>query len=86
MTFKEEMANKTKLNLVITISGKVPIHQVASDLRAAGLQVDQVLDAVGSVTGSAHSDTVARLRSVPGVANVSPDHPVDIGPPGAAIS
>ena len=80
------MANAKRQNLVVTISGERPIHQVANDLRAAGLEVDQVLESVGSVTGSAHSGTVERLRSVPGVADVSPDHQIDIGPPGAAIS
>ena len=80
------MANGKKQNLVVTISGERPIHQVANDLKAAGLEVDQVLESVGSVTGSAHSGTVDRLRSVPGVADVSPDHQIDIGPPGTAIS
>ena len=80
------MANKAKQPLVITISGDRPIHEVADDLRAAGLDVDQVLEAIGSVTGSAHSKNVARLRKIRGVADVSPDHPVDIGPPDAPIS
>jgi len=38
------------------------------------------------VTGSAHPDTSKRLKRIPGVADVSPDHPVDIGPPGAPVS
>ena len=80
------MANRKKQRLVITISGERPIHDVANDLRTAGLEVDQVLESAGSVTGSAHPDTAERLRSIPGVADVSPDHPIDIGPPGAPIS
>ena len=82
----EEMAGKKKQPLVITMSGERPIDEVVNDLRAAGLEVDQVLETVGSVTGSAHPATTERLRSIPGVADVSPDHPVDIGPPGAPIS
>jgi hypothetical protein len=72
--------------VVVTLTGDRPIHEVADDLRAAGLSVDQVLTPTGIVTGSAHPDVTERLRKVPGVADVSPDHPVDIGPPGAAIS
>lgn len=80
------MAKDAKRRLVITLSGDRPIHEVAADLRAAGLDVDHVLEAIGSVTGSSHPKNVGRLRRVRGVADVSPDHPVDIGPPGAPIS
>jgi hypothetical protein len=80
------MAGKKYQRLVITISKERPIHEVAHDLRKAGLQVDQVLENIGSVTGSAETGTVERLRSIPGVADVSPDHPVNIGPPGAPVS
>ena len=80
------MAKDAKQRLVITVSGDRPIHEVAADLRAAGLQVDQVLGAIGSVTGSTHPKNVKRLRRVRGVADVSSDHPVDIGPPGSPVS
>ena len=80
------MENDTKQSLVITLSGDRPIHEVADDLRAAGLDVDQVLEFIGSVTGSADAPTAERLRAIRGVADVSEDHPVDIGPPGAPVS
>jgi hypothetical protein len=80
------MTKNAKQRLVITLSGDRPIHEVAADLRAAGLEVDHVLEAIGSVTGSSHPKNVKRLRRIRGVADVSPDHPVDIGPPGAPIS
>jgi hypothetical protein len=72
--------------VVITLSGDRAAHEVTADLRSAGLHVDHVLDVIGSVTGSSHPKGIARLRRVRGVADVSPDHPVDIGPPGAPIS
>ncbi len=77
------MAKDAKKPLVITVSGDRAIHDVADDLRAAGLRVDQVLEAIGTVTGSADPKHVERLRKIKGVADVSPDHSVDIGPPGA---
>jgi hypothetical protein len=80
------MAKKGKQPLVVTVSGNRQIHEVAHDLKAAGFEVDQVLDAIGVVTGSAPAKSVARLRNIKGVTDVSSDHDVDIGPPGAPIS
>jgi hypothetical protein len=80
------MTKNAKQRVVITLSGDRPIHEVAADLRAAGLEVDHVLEAIGSVTGSSDLKNVKRLRRIRGVSDVSPDHPVDIGPPGAPIS
>lgn len=77
----------TKARMVITLSGDRPIREVAADLRAAGLDVDHVLEAIGSVTGSSPSHNMKRLRGIRGVADVSPEHPpFDIGPPGAPVS
>jgi hypothetical protein len=80
------MTKKQKQAFVVTVSGDRPIHEVARDLKVRGFQVDQVLDAIGVVTGSAASTNVAKLRKVPGVADVSSDHAVNIGPPGAPVS
>jgi hypothetical protein len=80
------MKKTPRKDLVVTVSGDRRIHEVARDLKATGFQVNQVLDAIGVVTGSAPSSHIAKLRKVPGVQDVSADHPVDIGPPGAPIS
>ena len=80
------MPNQAKQSLVITTSGDRPIDEVAGDLKAAGFDVDQVLEQIGSITGSAHPDSLEHLRGVAGVSDVSPDYPNDIGPPGASIS
>lgn len=80
------MTDNAKQSMIITLSGDRPIDKVADDLRAAGLNVEQVLEFTGTVTGSAHPQIAEQLRSIPGVADVSADHPVDIGPPGTSIS
>jgi hypothetical protein len=72
--------------MVVTISGERPIHEVANDLKAKGFEVGQVLDSIGSVTGYAHPRTKKQLKGIRGVADVSEDQPVDIGPPGAPVS
>ena len=74
----------TRRRMIGTLSGDRPGHEVASDLRKAGLDVEQVLDAIGSVTGASASRNMLRLRAVRGVADVSREHPpFNIGPPDA---
>jgi hypothetical protein len=73
-------------SLVITTTGTRPIERVAQDLRAAGFEVQQVLEFVGSITGSGPASKADEFRRIAGVADVSVDQPVDIGPPGTAIS
>jgi hypothetical protein len=80
------MAKREKRSLVVTLSGERAIHEVTRDLKAAGFEVGQVLDSVGVVTGTAHPTHLAKLKRVKGVADVSADHPVDIGPPDADVS
>src|SRR6516225_8767113 len=80
------MAKAAKQSLIVTVSKNHNINNVARDLKAAGLEVEEKLDAVGIVTGKAHAKSVGRLRKVRGVVDVSPDHEVNIGPPDAPIS
>ena len=86
MAKKENPAKDAKQPLIVTLTGDRPIDEVTDDLKAAGLTVEQVLTSTGIVTGSAPPEAATRLRKVRGVADVSPDHPVDIGPPGTSIS
>ncbi len=75
-----------KKSLVITTSGNRSVHEVARDLKDAGFDVEDVLDAINVVTGKASDDQKDKLRSVSDVVDVSDDTPVDIGPPDAKIS
>lgn len=75
-----------KKNWVVTTSGERPLGDVEKNLAEAGFAVDQVLDAIGSITGSADDDVAERLRSVPGVSDVEPESPIDIGPPDAPVT
>ncbi len=66
-----------------TCSGERDLAQVAEDLSARGLRLDQTLSEIGVIVGDAPDEVVEDLRSVPGVSDVSPDQPIDIGPPDA---
>jgi hypothetical protein len=66
---------------IITVSTARPISEIAADLTAAGLQLDDTLDQVGVIVGTAPADRTDRFRAIPGVVDVSPETQVDIGPP-----
>ena len=66
---------------IITTSGERPAKDVAKDLKAKGFTVDQVMDEIGTITGAADDAVAAKLRGIDGVTDVSPDSPIDIGPP-----
>jgi hypothetical protein len=81
------MAKATRRRpIIVTLSGDRSIREVARDLEAAGMRVEQILDATNIVTGSADEKSVARVKRVRGVEDVSADHPIDIGPPDADVS
>ena len=67
---------------IITATGDRPVAEVVTDLRKAGLVVGNLLAEIGVVTGRCTPAQAAALRKVAGVADVSPDAPIDIGPPG----
>ena len=79
------MAKTAKQSLIVTVSKDPNLNNVARDLKAAGLEFEQTLGAIGIVTGRADAKSIARLRKVRGVVDVSPDYKVDIRPPDAPI-
>ncbi|WP_210517950.1 hypothetical protein [Hymenobacter terricola] len=66
---------------VITTSGKHSLHDVQQQLSAMGFSVEQVLTEIGSITGAAPDEVAQRAKALPGVADVSPDTDINLGPP-----
>ena len=66
---------------VVTTSGDRSIAEIAKDLSAAGFTIDQTLQEIGVITGKSDPKTVGKARAIRGVSDISPDQPVDIGPP-----
>ena len=58
-----------------------PLNEVARKLTEAGFVVDGVLTEIGCITGSADTAVAKRVRSIPGVTDVSEELAFDIGPP-----
>ena len=71
---------------VVTTSGDRPFGDVKKALTDAGFAVEQALDQIGVITGTADEDVAERVRAVPGVADVSPDTSINIGPPDAPVT
>ena len=74
-------AMKKKENWIVTASPDMPLDDFAKQLTKAGFTVRDVLKEVGSITGSAEKATLAKIRNIRGIADVSPDMPIDVGPP-----
>jgi hypothetical protein len=70
-------------NIVVTVSGD--IEQIAELLRAAGMTVEQVLGAVGIITGSVDSLQRDSLTAIPGVVAVEVEQRFQLPPPDAEI-
>jgi hypothetical protein len=61
------------------------VRGVAEQLKGAGMNVDEVLDAVGVITGSVPAGGRAALERLPGVAAVEAEQTYQIAPPDADI-
>ena len=66
---------------VVTTSPDHTFGEVARELERAGFAIEQQLDAVGVVIGAGDDAMAERMRGIKGVTDVSPDTPIDIGPP-----
>ncbi len=75
-----------KKRWVVTTSGDRSLSDIEKKLTESGFAVEQVLDEIGCIIGAASDDVVERLRSVPGVADVSLEPSVDIGPPDSPVT
>jgi len=72
---------------VVTTTGNRALPQIQREMTTAGFHVDQVLAEIGCLIGSATDDVAAKVRSIAGVADVSPEPPpIDIGPPDSSLS
>lgn len=74
-----------KITVTVDDAHARDVKGVADRLKGAGMNVDQVLDAMGNITGSVPADRRAGLQRLPGVAAVEGDQDFQIAPPDAEI-
>ena len=77
--------NRTHVTVSVDDAHLSQINQVAAHLRAAGMEVEQTLDAIGAISGHVGDDRLASLAQVPGVAAVEPERSFQLPPPDAKI-
>lgn len=77
----------SQINLSITVDDAhlKQILEVAQALKSAGMNVEQVMDAVGVITGSCDEQEVETLSQVEGVLNVEPQQDYQLAPPNADV-
>lgn len=61
------------------------IREVVEKCKAAGLQVEQTLEKIGTLTGSIHPDKIPALSKVTGVSSVERSQDYQIAPPESDI-
>jgi hypothetical protein len=71
---------------IVTTSGDRLLSDITKDLTKKGLTIVQVLDEIGCIIVDASDDSAEQLRTVPGIADVSPNAPIDIGPPDSDVT
>lgn len=70
------------LKVMVSVSDEsmAELRRVVAGLREAGMQVDQVLEPLGTVAGSIAPDAADRLMAVPGVESVEWQQELHIPP------
>lgn len=71
---------------IVTLAANESPAQMAERLRARGFVVDQVLEAVGVITGQAGASTVEHLKALPGLQSIEPDQPIQLPDHGAGLT
>ncbi len=74
-----------KLTVTVADDHLAQTPAVAEQLRAAGMRVDQVLDAVGVITGWVSAEHRPSIEAVPGVAAVEEETTFQLAPPDSEV-
>lgn len=71
------------LRWIVTLSDTSRLAQVKEGLRGCGFKIADVMDEIGVITGTADEQAAEKARRIAGVADVSPETQIDVGPPGS---
>jgi cation transporter-like permease len=71
--------------ITVTVAADADAEVVAQQLRAAGMTVEQVLGAIGVITGTIAAETRAALADLPGVLAIEPEQTFRLPPPDSEI-
>jgi hypothetical protein len=71
---------------IVTSAGDSPLNELKKQLIEKGFTVEQVMNEIGIITGTAEEDVVEKIKKVPGVADISPDTDINIGNPDSPVT
>ncbi|HLP92301.1 MAG TPA: ketohydroxyglutarate aldolase [Nostocaceae cyanobacterium] len=73
----------SNVNLTVAVEENYmsQILEVAENLRSTGMNVEQILDQIGVISGSCDSDKMQDITQVPGVSHVEIDREYQLPPP-----
>ncbi len=74
-----------RVTVTLTDAQAARVTEAADRLSAAGLEVEQVLDSLGMVTGTVAEDRRAGLEALDGVASVSVERTIQLPDPGSDL-
>lgn len=80
---KTKDRSNDRVQVLVSVDGEhLPkLGKIVERCKAAGLDVDQTLDQIGTITGSVAPGKIAALSKVAGVVSVERAGGYDIGPP-----
>jgi hypothetical protein len=74
-----------RVTVTVADSHAADIDELADRLRQAGMDVDDVLRAIGIITGSVPIEQLSSIEALPGVAAVEKQLTLGIAPPDADV-
>lgn len=75
------MAQHRKVIISVDTDEPEAVSGIAARLSDIGLQVDDVLEAISTITGTCDETTVSSLQAVPGVVDVATQRTYQLPPP-----
>jgi len=79
------MPARTAVTVLVADDHLDRMAEVVAGLRAAGLRVTAVHDALGTIAGDGEAADLGALRRVPGVAAIERDRTIQLPPPDADV-
>jgi hypothetical protein len=79
------MAAPTRIMITVTDESLDQLSSVATQLRGAGVNVEQTLDEVGMIIGTVDESKLESVSKIAGVAGVERDRTVTIAPPDSDV-
>ena len=85
MAKKDKTDKKVPVLISVDDEHLPKMHQVVERCKAAGLDVEESLDQIGTITGSIDPGKIGHLSKVAGVSSVEQAGEYDIGPPDSEL-